>query len=76
MRDRVWSLVQLFLIVSALRAATLFIPVFNQDECYIAVQADVINTGGELYRDVVDRKPPVVPHIYAAVFRAVGGTNV
>ena len=76
MRDRVWSVVQLVLIVSALRAATLFIPVFNQDECYIAVQAEVMNAGGELYRDVVDRKPPLVPHIYAAVFRAVGGADL
>ncbi len=76
MRDRVWSVVQLVLIVSALRAATLFIPVFNQDECYIAIQADVLNAGGVLYQDVVDRKPPLVPHIYAAIFRAAGGTSL
>jgi hypothetical protein len=76
MRTHAWNALQILIAVTVLRAATLVIPVFNQDEAYIAVQAAVINDGGELYRDVVDRKPPLVPGIYAAVFRAVGGDSL
>lgn len=74
MRVRSWA--QIVVAVIVLRGATLVLPVFNQDEAYIAIQAQVENAGGELYRDVVDRKPPLVPHIYAAVFRAVGSDSL
>lgn len=67
---------QLLLAVAALRSATLVIPVFNQDECYIAIQAHVVGDGGVLYRDVVDRKPPLVPYLYAAVFAVVGSDSL
>ena len=46
--------------------------VFNSDEAYLATQAQVLNHGGRLYVDTVDRKPPVVPFMYAAVFRVTG----
>ena len=45
---------------------------FNSDEAYAATQAQVINRGGRLYVDTVDRKPPVVPYLYAATFRLTG----
>jgi 4-amino-4-deoxy-L-arabinose transferase-like glycosyltransferase len=48
--------------------------VFNSDEAYLATQAEVLGHGGRLYLDTVDRKPPVVPYVYAAVF-AVTGTH-
>ena len=66
-----WALVPLGLAL-VLRASTLFTPVFNTDEAYIAVQAHVLDDGGQLYRDTVDRKPPLVPYFYAAVFALVG----
>jgi hypothetical protein len=43
--------------------------VLNPDEAFLATQAQVINDGGHLYRDVVDRKPPLVPYLYAATSR-------
>lgn len=46
--------------------------VLNPDEGFLAAQAKVVNSGGRLYQDVVDRKPPLVPLIYAAVFRVTG----
>jgi hypothetical protein len=46
--------------------------VFNSDEAYLATQAQVLNRGGTLYVDTVDRKPPLVPYLYAAAFRVTG----
>jgi hypothetical protein len=40
---------------------------FDRDEAYLAVMGDVLRDGGQLYVDVIDRKPPVVPFAYAAV---------
>lgn len=45
---------------------------FNSDEAYAATQAQVLNRGGKLYVDTVDRKPPVVPYLYALTFRVTG----
>jgi 4-amino-4-deoxy-L-arabinose transferase-like glycosyltransferase len=50
--------------------------VFNSDEAYLATQAQVLNHGGALYVDSVDRKPPVVPYLYAAVFRVTGSDGL
>src|SRR5262249_29872084 len=50
--------------------------VFNSDEAYLATQAQVLNRGGRLYVDTVDRKPPVVPSLYAAVFSLTGSDDL
>ena len=63
----------LLLAVHLLRASTLFVPLFIHDEACIAVQAQTVLRGGHLYTDTADRKPPLVPYLYAAVF-AVRGT--
>jgi hypothetical protein len=44
--------------------------VFNSDEAYVATQAEALLHGQRLYVDTVDRKPPVVPYLYAVVFDA------
>jgi hypothetical protein len=49
---------------------------FNSDEASIATMATVINRGGLLYHQTADRKPPMVPYLYAAVFRATGTTDL
>jgi 4-amino-4-deoxy-L-arabinose transferase-like glycosyltransferase len=46
--------------------------VLNPDEAFLATQARVINDGGHLYQDAVDRKPPIVPYLYAATARVTG----
>ena len=61
-------------LVALLRIPTFSERVFNSDEAYLATQGEVMNAGGRLYVDTVDRKPPVVPAVYAAVF-SVTGTN-
>ena len=40
---------------------------FDRDESYLAVTGDVLRNGGSLYLDVIDRKPPVVPFMYALI---------
>jgi 4-amino-4-deoxy-L-arabinose transferase-like glycosyltransferase len=48
----------------------------NPDEAFLATQAQVLNDGGHLYQDVVDRKPPILPYVYAAVFRITGSDSL
>lgn len=38
---------------------------FNVDESYLAAMGLTIGRGGHLYRDAVDRKPPVLPWMYS-----------
>jgi 4-amino-4-deoxy-L-arabinose transferase-like glycosyltransferase len=66
------ELLRIFLVLLALtfalRLPAFFTPVFNSDETFLATQAHVLNDGGELYQDAIDRKPPIVPYVYAATF--------
>lgn len=50
--------------------------VLNPDEGFLATQAKVLNGGGQLYRDIVDRKPPLVPVLYALAFRLTGSDSL
>jgi 4-amino-4-deoxy-L-arabinose transferase-like glycosyltransferase len=66
------ELVRIFLVLLALtfvlRLPAFFTPVFNSDETFLATQAHVLNDGGKLYEEAIDRKPPIVPYLYAATF--------
>jgi 4-amino-4-deoxy-L-arabinose transferase-like glycosyltransferase len=70
----IWSsdLARLALLLVAvaflLRLPAFFVDVFNSDETFLATQAQVIQDGGNLYEEAADRKPPLVPYIYAAGF--------
>jgi 4-amino-4-deoxy-L-arabinose transferase-like glycosyltransferase len=64
----------LLLLTMALRLPGFFVDVFNSDETFLATQAHVIRDGGNLYREAADRKPPLVPYIYAASFDFFGST--
>jgi MFS family permease len=64
----------LLLLTVALRMPAFFVDVFNSDETFLATQAEVINDGGDLYADAADRKPPLVPYLYALTFAVVGST--
>lgn len=50
--------------------------VFDPDEAAIAVQALVVRDGGQLYIDVIDRKPPVVPLLYSVFFTLTDSTDL
>ena len=41
---------------------------FDSDEATIATMGMVVSRGGVLYRDVIDRKPPLAAILYAATF--------
>ncbi|HEX9466794.1 MAG TPA: glycosyltransferase family 39 protein [Acidimicrobiia bacterium] len=58
----------LLALTCALRGPAFFVSVFNSDETFLATQAHVIADGGQLYEDATDRKPPLVPYLYAAAF--------
>ncbi|MCU1456123.1 MAG: glycosyltransferase [Actinomycetia bacterium] len=45
---------------------------FDPDEAAIATLGDVVARGGVLYRDAIDRKPPLAPLLYAGTFVATG----
>jgi 4-amino-4-deoxy-L-arabinose transferase-like glycosyltransferase len=55
-------------LAAALRLPAFFVDVFNSDETYLATQAQVIREGGNLYEEAADRKPPLVPYVYAGAF--------
>src|SRR6478735_1915836 len=70
---RRWLAAMMLLVAVALvRAPTFVHELFDPDEASIAVQATTVLHGGTLYVDVADRKPPLPPLIYAAVFRLTG----
>jgi 4-amino-4-deoxy-L-arabinose transferase-like glycosyltransferase len=72
-RRAVWLLFAALLALTVtLRLPAFFVEVFNSDETFLATQAEVIKEGGELYEDAADRKPPLVPYLYAAVFSVFG----
>ncbi len=74
------DLARLALVVCALalflRLPAFFVDVFNSDETFLATQAQVIQEGGELYEEAADRKPPLVPYIYAAGFELFDTTDL
>src|SRR5260221_4162451 len=46
---------------------------WNPDEGFLATQARALNTAnGQFYQIIVDRKPPLLPYVYAWMFRIVG----
>ena len=62
----------LLLLTAALRLPAFFVDVFNSDESFLGAQAEVIKDGGKLYQEAADRKPPLVPYLYAATFTVFG----
>ncbi|MEY2460224.1 MAG: hypothetical protein QOG30_2054 [Acidimicrobiaceae bacterium] len=73
-----WRLVFVITVVAAITHLPGFVrtEVLNPDEAFLATQARVINDGGHLYHDAVDRKPPVVPYLYAATERVTGSDEL
>ncbi len=49
---------------------------FNVDEAYLAAMGLTIGHGGRLYVDVLDRKPPVLPWLYALSQWALGSVDL
>ncbi len=74
-RRDTWKLIAVLIMLTvALRLPAFFVDVFNSDETYLATQAQVIREGGNLYEEAADRKPPLVPYVYAASFELFGTT--
>jgi hypothetical protein len=49
---------------------------FDSDEGAIATMGMVVERGGTLYRDVIDRKPPIPAFVYAGSFLATGARDL
>ncbi|MBV8949364.1 MAG: glycosyltransferase family 39 protein [Actinobacteria bacterium] len=74
---RPWRLFAvLLLLLTVLHTAGFKVDVFNSDETFLATQGQVLNHGGSLYHDAVDRKPPLVPYLYAVTFRVFGTSGL
>src|SRR3954454_17660771 len=73
-----WRLAVVFLLVAAFPHLPSLVrtEALNPDEAFLATQAQVLNDGGRLYHDVVDRKPPIVPSLHAALFRVTGSDDL
>ena len=54
----------------------LFRPLFDSDEAAIATLGAGITRGGTLYRDLIDRKPPLAPLLYAVSFLVTGSHSI
>ena len=62
-------------VVSVLGVATviarspgvIYTGLFDRDEAFLTVMGGVVGRGGHMYVDVIDRKPPIVPYLYALV---------
>lgn len=59
-----------------LRLPGLLYPIYSADEASTATLAEGILRGGVLYHAVADRKPPLVPYLYAAIMWATGSTDL
>ncbi len=66
----------ILVLAGALRLPAFFVDVFNSDETFLATQAQVIREGGNLYEEAADRKPPLVPYVYAGAFDLFGTTEL
>ncbi len=76
-RGDLWKLALVVLALTAVfRLPAFFVDVFNSDETFLATQGQVIRAGGDLYREAADRKPPLVPYVYAAVQEITGTTDL
>ena len=59
-----------------LRLPTFVTRLFDADEAAIGVQGLVVRSGGTLYSDIFDRKPPLPPLAYAASFALTDSTDI
>ncbi|HEY3831711.1 MAG TPA: hypothetical protein VGO03_05420 [Acidimicrobiia bacterium] len=64
------------LLTTVLRLPGFTHQLFDPDEAAIATEAIAVNHGGTLYTDATDRKPPLVPILYAASFKATDTTDL
>jgi hypothetical protein len=72
-----WVFVAVLVVLAvAARVPSYAHQLFDPDEAAIASQAIVVRDGGTLYVDAIDRKPPLPPYLYAAVFSLTGSTDL
>ncbi len=77
-RTRYWPrlLPVLAVLACVTRIPSFVWPVWNPDEGFLATQARMLASGGELYETVVDRKPPLVPWLYQGAFALFGDDSL
>jgi 4-amino-4-deoxy-L-arabinose transferase-like glycosyltransferase len=75
-RDALRVVLALAALTLVLRLPAFFVDVFNSDETFLATQGQVVQAGGNLYEEAADRKPPLVPYVYAASFELFDTTGL
>src|SRR5262245_20406393 len=73
---RMWPYALLLALVVIARAPSLLLPVWNVDEGFTSVTANVIRAGGVPYRDAVDHRAPLTNYVYALVFSLFGRNDM
>ena len=63
-------------LVGLLRMPSFVHQLFDPDEAAVAAQGISVRDGGTLYIDATDRKPPLVPFLYAGSFAMTGSTDL
>jgi hypothetical protein len=63
-------------LTALLRLPSFLRQLFDPDEAAIATQAIGLVNGGALYIDIIDRKPPLAPWLYALSFRITGSHDL
>jgi len=70
-RDASWFVVVTVVVglatLLARSPSIVFTGLFDRDEGFLTVMGGVVGRGGEMYVDVIDRKPPIAPYVYAMV---------
>lgn len=74
LRERPFLTVAVLAVV--LRLPTFTTRLFDADEAAIGVQGMVVRSGGTMYVDIFDRKPPLPPLAYGASFGLTDSTDV
>jgi len=64
------------LLCAALRLPALEYGVISDDEAIYDAMAGTLASGGVMYRDAVDHKPPGLAYTYALLHRVAGGDGV
>ncbi|MFE7115079.1 glycosyltransferase family 39 protein [Streptomyces sp. NPDC057654] len=62
----------LLLLAALVRLPSFHRPFWSADEGYLGTEAATLRTGGRMYVDVVDRKPPLMPWLYEACSALAG----
>jgi len=76
LRQPLFYLGVIFILILFIRLPSLAVPIYNVDEAAFAVIGNSIIDGQLIYRDIPDHAAPLTPYFYALVFLLSGKNNM